>query len=148
MRKITTFLFVGLMILNISGCVSRAEFDALESRVEVLEQKTGISNSASGLNNSGTDVKSLKDVLTNYDEVVEIITQEFGDNPVIEEIGPEYHQTGAFNQFGNGIYYVKVNNVSVSVHCEEFVATEVSYNDGNSGHMVFTPTYKELHPDY
>ena len=38
MKKIASILFIGLMILNISGCVSRAEFEALESRVDALEQ--------------------------------------------------------------------------------------------------------------
>lgn len=60
-----------------TGCVSKAEFDALEERVSRLENNNGYSvqNQSASTNGETSDENSLSFYVKNWDEVTTIIGQ-------------------------------------------------------------------------
>ena len=134
MKKIVCILLFGMVIFVACGCVSRSEYKALESRVEVLEQRNGISSatkssdSASVIENADFSAVELSNYISNYDEVVAIIQEQFNNNinSILDKGVPVAEYFASFKQFGNGQYYIYVNDVCVFVTCEDFTATYVN----------------------
>lgn len=153
MKKSVCLLLIGVAILNFCGCVSRAEFDELKTRVDTLEQNNAYSNpqdinsiTSDGFteDNKSADFYSLEiaNYIENYDDVVSIIQQEFnGSIQTVRDYGTKRSEDNAsFKQFGNGWYLIYVNEVCVQINCENFVALNLKIYTGKNWEYVDIPS--------
>ena len=88
----------------------------------------------------------LEDYITNYEEVIAIIQDEFNDTNL--KIQDEEHQSdeATMKQFGSGFWLLSVNDITVSVRCEDHIAYYVSYKTSTLGSpiLIYTPTGEQL----
>ena len=145
-KKIISLLLLSCIALT--GCVSKAEFNALEERVSYLESKSGIKlqdQSDRSSNNSTESSNEEKDVISyikNWDEVLTIIEQAFGRKDyTITQVFVEYGQEGQFYNFGNGLVFVTANDVGFTLHIKDFIVQSVIYTDGQEYYTINTPSY-------
>ena len=142
--------FVPLLLLSciaLTGCVSKAEFDALEERVSVLEQKNGyVYNEQNTSVNENSQVP-LSQYIKNWDEVIAVIEQEFGRTnlTIIEDSSAmdlsQYESS--IKNFGNGHYYLLVDGTSVHVDIKQYTALVIYYDNGNGTKSARTPSYTD-----
>ena len=147
MEKMIISLLV-LSCLALTGCVSKAEFNALEERVSYLESQSGIKlqeKSDKSPNNSTESSNEEKDVISyikNWDEVLTIIEQAFGRKDfTITQVYLSYEKEGLFYNFGNGDVYVKADDVIFSLTTKDFIVQSVWYTDGQEYYTINTPSY-------
>lgn len=147
MKRLISVIGIGVFILCACSCVSKAEFESLESRVDALEQNnitstSGLSGDSSEHENSDLSTIELKNYVTNYDEVITIIQQEFSNG--IKDVRDSGTYTpedlGALKEFGTGQYIFYVNDVCVLVRCEYAVAYRVDIDIGGKWKKINTPT--------
>ena len=105
----------------------------------------------------GSQKSKLENYVTNYDEVVTLIQKQFGSDKVtITDWKPdkEHRDAGwqniidkdmkSIEQFGNGKWYLLVNDINVDVNIQDHIATSIVYNNGTSVVIVNTPTYEQI----
>lgn len=98
----------------------------------------------------------LENYVTNYDEVVTLIQEQFGSDKVtIADWKPdkEHRDAGwqddidrekkSIEQFGNGKWYLMVNDINVTVNIENHLATTIVYNNGSGIVIARTSTYDQ-----
>ena len=136
-----------LSCIALTGCVSKAEYDALEKRVSRLEQNYGYNEqpASDGQNNQVTLSKYIK----NWDEVITILKQEFGrsDFSITEyKASKDFEREEAsIRNFGNGTYYILVDGSEVHIRVKQHIALMVSIRTGESSSFkaVQTPSYTD-----
>lgn len=93
----------------------------------------------------GNSKSKLEDYITNYDEVIAIIQDEFKDTNLKIKDGEQQPDEATMKQFGSGFWLLAVNDVVVSVRCEDHIACYVSYKTSTLGSpiIIYTPTYEQ-----
>ena len=144
---------VSLVLLSsiaLSGCVSRAEYNELESRISALESKTGfnVQTQSEDKTNEQSETNgetSLSEYVENWDEVVEIIKQVLGKTDItISRItclsGSSLNSDDTFKTFGNATLFVTADGIDFQVETTEYVAQRVTYNNGKEWVYIDTPS--------
>ena len=93
----------------------------------------------------GSQKSKLENYVTNYDEVITIIQDEFKDTNLKIKDGEQQSDEATMKQFGSGFWLLSVNDVVVSVRCEDHIACYVSYKTSTLGNpiIIYTPTYDQ-----
>lgn len=143
-------LLVLLSSIALTGCVSRAEYNELESRVSALESKTGFSVQTQSEDKTSEQSESngeasLSDYVENWDEVVDIIKQELGKTDVTISritcyVDHAQDSESTFKTFGNAILFVTADGIDFQVETNEYVAQRVTYNNGKEWVRIDTPS--------
>ena len=134
---------LALSVALLTGCVSKAEFDALESRVSALEGNSGYTNGnqSEGISDQ-EDPNNLISYVKNWDEVADIIEEALGkDDFVITDvqyIEDANNTVTTFITFGNGKLELYADGIKFHVTVTEFVAESVGYSDGKTNHFAYT----------
>ena len=134
---------LALSVALLTGCVSKAEFDALESRVSALEENSGYSSGdqSEGLSDQA-DPNNLISYVKNWDEVADYIEEALGkDDYVITDV--QYLEDAnntvtTFTTFGNGKLELYADGIKFHVTVTEFVAVSVGYSDGKTNYFSYT----------
>lgn len=146
-KKLIAILLLSTLCLT--GCVSKAEYNKLEKRVEALENnniiQTSIIDTTIDINNSENKningTIQLPQYITNYNEVETIIKDEFNSNQleIVEDIMND-NDLASIKEFGTGYYKLLVNGVRVIVYCEDFIALRVYIHIGSDNKEFTTST--------
>ena len=146
-KKLITILLLSTLCLT--GCVSKAEYNELEKRVEALENnnivQTSIIDTTIDINNSEdkniNGIIQLPQYITNYNEVETIIKDEFNSSQleIVEDVMDD-NDLASIKEFGTGYYKLLVNNVNVTVYCEDFIALRVYIRIGFNNNEFTTLT--------
>ena len=148
-RLITVLL---LSCFALTGCVSKAEFDALESDYNALEERVSRlenSNSSYTHNQTANEFEQLpvSKYIKNWDEVITVLEQEFGrsDFTIIEDTASMNvaNSDASIMNFGNGTYFLFVDGSKVKISVKEYTAIFVEYIGGDGNHRVETPSYSD-----
>ena len=142
-RRIVVIALLGCIALT--GCVSKAEYDALEERVSRLEQNYGYNEPPAS---SGQNIQApLSEYIKNWDEVITILEQEFGrsDFTITEwEASKDFERNEAsIKNFGNGKYYILVDGSEVHITVKQHTALVVAIQTGEGFKQVQTPSYTD-----
>lgn len=134
-----------LSCIALTGCVSKAEFDALEERVSILEQKNGYVYNEQNTSVDEASQVSLSIYINNWDEVISVLEQEFGRNDFTitewEAVKDFERNEASIKNFGNGTYYLLVDGSEVHVKIKQNIAISVSIRTGEgSMKQVRTPS--------
>lgn len=79
----------------------------------------------------------LAKYVTNYDEVVTKLEEDFNSKVKIRD-NEQQNSIQTLEQFGNGTYYIFVNDILVTVLCEDHIATGYTYYNGNAYQVSYT----------
>ena len=136
-----------LSSIAFTGCVSKAEFDALEERVSRLEQNSGYVYTGQNISAEQNSQATLIPYIYNWDEVVTILEQEFGrSNLTITDwtASKDFeHYAASIKNFGNGTYYIQVDGSNTTVTVKQHIALKVSIETGKHGKSIETPSYTD-----
>ena len=142
---------VSLILLScfaLTGCVSKADYNALEERVSRLEQNNGYVYAEQTISTEPNSQASLSEYIYNWDEVVTILVQEFGrsDFTIVDDnVSSTFESYAAsLKNFGNGKYYILVDGSSVHITVKQHIALVVAINTGEGYYkQVRTPSYTD-----
>ena len=146
-KRLVSILLLSSIVLT--GCVSKAEFDALEERVSVLESRSGLSSQNQSVKQSETQSvdMTLTTYVKNWDEVSTIIEDVLGRNNYTitsifySDINSFSSNDETFKTFGNGTLSVTADSIYFQVYVTDFVAQRVSYSNGTSWVNIDTPSH-------
>lgn len=110
MKKLCLMLVTIIMIMTLIGCESKDE-NKLESYVD------------------------------NYNEVVDVICKEFNTDNISIAADSDKNtkeNLSTLKQFGNGNYYIIVNDISFCISCSDRIACLVGYDNGSEYKVLYT----------
>ena len=90
------------------------------------------------------NTSGLEQYVTNSEEVTAIIKSQFGTEDLTYEDVTTESTKATLSQFGNGTFAMQVNGVTVTVNCQNHIATLVYINTGAYIVCHHTTTYDSM----
>lgn len=126
MKKIIIGTLCLSLLLGVVGCSSATNNTSGTNQVVTNVEETSSDNSA------------LEGYVTNYDEVIAKLQEDFNSDQLTITDSPNQTHTAQLEQFGNGYFYLMVNGISVQVNCRDHLALEYRFNNGSRQITTYT----------
>lgn len=124
MKKIIIGTLCLSLLLGVVGCAS-----APNTTNQVVTTQASVEESS-----------ALESYVTNYDEVIVKLQEDFNSDQLTITDSPNQTHTAQLEQFGNGYFYLMVNGISVQVNCRDHIALEYRFNNGSRQIVTYTPS--------
>lgn len=119
-KKLSLALIGILTIGTLTNCTTNTEVPAPVVNT-IVEDKSL----------KGWKAGNLNDYITNYADVESTIKEILNkDDITIKQSDESASEIGTLENFGTGYYYIIVNNLEMKIKCENYLATNISYETG------------------